>query len=104
MQAGWVLCPSANHQGGSQLLAGVEHGLSLELRLELRLEQPLVEKLDQLPQSQHLNKMKVHNEIYIIYISFNNSTYKPIISYCANNIPNFLKVATFYLDEILKVL
>ena len=108
MQAGWVLCPSANHQGGSQLLAGVERGLSLELqlelRLELRLEQPPVEKLDQLPQSQHLNKMKVHNEIYIIYISFNNSTYKPIISYCANNIPIFLKVATFYLDEIPKVL
>ena len=99
MQAGWVLCPSANHQGGSQQLAGVERGLSLELQLELRLEQPPVEKLDQLPQSQHLNKMKVHNEIYIIYISFNNSTYKPIISYCANN-----KVATFYLDEIPKVL
>ena len=65
MQAEWVLCPSANHQGGSQRLAGVEHGLSLELRLELRLEQPLVEKLEQLPQSRHLNKMNAHNEMRI---------------------------------------
>ena len=65
VQAELVLCPSANHQGGSRLLAGVEHGLSLELPLEqpleLPLEQPLVEKLEQLPQSLHLNKMNAHN-------------------------------------------
>lgn len=62
-QAEWVLCPSANHQGGCQLLAEVGHGLSLELQLELRLEQPLVEKLEQLPQSRHLNKMNGNNEM-----------------------------------------
>lgn len=62
-QAEWVLCPSANHQGGSQPLAGVEPGLSLELPLELPLEQPLVVKLEQLPQSPHLNKMNAHDEM-----------------------------------------
>ena len=63
VQSEWVLCPSANHQGESQLRAGVEHGLSLELRPELQLEQPLVEELEQLPQSRHLNKMNAHNEM-----------------------------------------
>lgn len=62
-QAEWVLCPSANHQAGSPLLVGVEPGLSLELPLELRPEQPLVVKLEQLPQSPHLNKMNAHDEI-----------------------------------------
>lgn len=59
VQAEWVQCPSTNHQGGSQLLAGVEHGLSLGLRLE----QPLVEKLEQLPQSRHLNKVNAQSEM-----------------------------------------
>ena len=67
-QAEWVLCPSINHQEGSQLLAGVEPGLSLELQLE----QPLVEKLEQLPRSQHLSKMNAHNEMWI-----NLNLYKP---------------------------